>query len=420
MPLFVSYSSRDVAAVRAMVQDLQRARLEVWFDEELRGGDVWWDEILGRIRASEVFVFAVSDNSRASKACKAELQYARDLGMHIVPVQVGPLGAVRVIELANLQIIPYVDRSVDSVIDLVSVVQEKAAHPRTLPDVLPEPPPVPYAYLLRLSAEIEAPSLTIDQQADLVRQLREGLEDEQDEGVREDIRTLLRALRRRNDLTVRNAADIDRVLTPVADRAGAGASSAGGSSATSAAPTASAPSAAPSAPAASTTSTAPRPSTEQATRPTPAPAPAPSPSPSPSPQPSPSPATPRVPAGWYPDSGGSGMRYWDGTAWTDHRSPGAPTTGPTPAPRPAPVAMPNLPAPPRAPGQSNVLSIVAMVLGVLGVFFFLFGVAGIVCALVGRSKQEPRWQIGLWIAIGGTVVGFLVLIASSMNGQYYY
>jgi hypothetical protein len=32
--------------------------------------------------------------------------------------------------------------------------------------------------------------------------------------------------------------------------------------------------------------------------------------------------TPPTPAGWYPDPDGSrGQRYWDGSAWTEHRSP---------------------------------------------------------------------------------------------------
>lgn len=37
-----------------------------------------------------------------------------------------------------------------------------------------------------------------------------------------------------------------------------------------------------------------------------------------------------TPAGWYPDSERPGQqRYWDGTAWTEHRAPGAPSA-PTP------------------------------------------------------------------------------------------
>lgn len=35
--------------------------------------------------------------------------------------------------------------------------------------------------------------------------------------------------------------------------------------------------------------------------------------------------TPPTPAGWYPDPDGSGgQRYWDGSGWTEHRSPAAP------------------------------------------------------------------------------------------------
>ncbi len=36
-------------------------------------------------------------------------------------------------------------------------------------------------------------------------------------------------------------------------------------------------------------------------------------------------STEGVPANWYPDpSGGGGMRYWDGTAWTPHTAPPPP------------------------------------------------------------------------------------------------
>ena len=38
--------------------------------------------------------------------------------------------------------------------------------------------------------------------------------------------------------------------------------------------------------------------------------------------------TPPTPADWYPDpENPSGLRYWDGRAWTEHRAP-APTADP--------------------------------------------------------------------------------------------
>jgi hypothetical protein len=53
---------------------------------------------------------------------------------------------------------------------------------------------------------------------------------------------------------------------------------------------------------------------------------------------SPAVSTPPTPAGWYPDPDGSGgQRYWDGSVWTEHRSPAAyePTEPTAPAEPPA-------------------------------------------------------------------------------------
>lgn len=36
---------------------------------------------------------------------------------------------------------------------------------------------------------------------------------------------------------------------------------------------------------------------------------------------------PQIPAGWYSDPSGDGLRYWDGAAWTEHTH-----SAPTPAP----------------------------------------------------------------------------------------
>jgi hypothetical protein len=74
-----------------MVSDLQRARIQVWLDDDLGGGDAWWSEILQQIRGCTVFLFAASDNSLHSKPCRAELGYAQGLQLPILPVQIGEI-----------------------------------------------------------------------------------------------------------------------------------------------------------------------------------------------------------------------------------------------------------------------------------------------------------------------------------------
>ena len=88
---------------------------------------------------------------------------------------------------------------------------------------------------------------------------------------------------------------------------------------------------------------------------------------------SPAVTTPPTPAGWYPDPDGSGgQRYWDGSAWTEHRAPATPEPAapadehvgshraaepePTSEPEPGPTAVINLDSVPSAPSESSAPS----------------------------------------------------------------
>jgi hypothetical protein len=222
MRLFVSYSRKDEAKVHDLVADLERTPASVWHDRELRGGDPWWQDILRRIRECDVFLFALSDNSLASKPCLAELSYARKLGVPILPVQIAHVGKLRLTPVADIQVIDYRDRSLITGMALLDAVQESARQRGPLPEPLPEVPPVPFEYLFRLGSAIGAAQLAPDQQGDFIRQLRECLETEEDEAAREDARELLRALRRRPDITLRNARAVDELLTELDDDSAAG------------------------------------------------------------------------------------------------------------------------------------------------------------------------------------------------------
>jgi class 3 adenylate cyclase len=214
MKVFISYSRHDAAAVRSMVSDLQGARVQVWLDEEVGGGDAWWSEILRQIRECTVFLVALSDNSLQSKPCRAELGYAQELGLPILPVQIGEIGSYRDHPIFARQLIDYRGPASGTGFALMGALEQQAAYRSDLPDPLPEGPPIPYEYLQRLGAAIhDAAALTPSVQAHTLFELRNALAEEDDSTVVDDIHKLLRLLRRRSDVTYPVASEIDTILS---------------------------------------------------------------------------------------------------------------------------------------------------------------------------------------------------------------
>jgi serine/threonine kinase PknH len=216
MGLFVSYSSQDRSAIEPLTTALRRARQQLWFDEDLGGGEAWWNEILEQIRCCEVFIVALSNHSLESKPCQAELRYAQALQRPILPVRIGAVDSMRANPLAALQVIDYQNPTVDAGIQLVTAVHALAAQHRPLPSPLPDEPPVPFAYLMRLSTALAEQELDPRQQTHLLTELKSGLdEDGDDPTARSDIARLLRMLRDRSDVTYRTRTEIDNLLTSV-------------------------------------------------------------------------------------------------------------------------------------------------------------------------------------------------------------
>ncbi|MGH3925478.1 MAG: toll/interleukin-1 receptor domain-containing protein, partial [Pseudonocardiaceae bacterium] len=215
MTLFVSYTRSDKALVRALKDDLERIGRSVWFDHQIHGGERWWQEIIQRIQDAEVFLFALSKDSLRSPPCLAELGYAEQLGVPVVPVQVGHLENLR-FPLAEKQIVDYRERSAEAVIDLIAAVTDLSAQPRQLPNPLPTPPDIPFEYLYRIAARmINVQQIPPDDQDLLITELRRRLKTEEDEVARNDILLLLRELRARNEITVPHAAEIDEILSGI-------------------------------------------------------------------------------------------------------------------------------------------------------------------------------------------------------------
>jgi hypothetical protein len=213
MKVFICYSRHDEGAVRPLVADLQRARVQVWLDESLRGGDDWWTEILAQIRDCTVFLFALSDNSLASKPCRADVGYAEALSLPILPVQVGEVSSYRSNPIFSRQLIDYRKPDARTGMELIAALHALVADRKPLPDPLPTPPPIPYAYLQSSGAAINSPKdLSPSAQSKLVLELRTALSEEDDPIVRDAIRELLGAMRVRGDVTYRTLTEIDAAL----------------------------------------------------------------------------------------------------------------------------------------------------------------------------------------------------------------
>lgn len=211
--LFLSYSTRDRDQLDNLLSALRRADEGVWFDEQLGGGEVWWQQILEHIRGCEVFLFALSDNSLQSKPCLAELSYAQALGKPVLPIQIGPVESLRVTPLAAVEAIDFQTPTADSGIRLITAMQRARQRSEPLPSPLPEEPPVPFAYLMHLASTITGANLDPQHQADLLNDLRTAIDDSGDDSTtRRDITQLLHTLQGRSDLSGQTRTSVAELL----------------------------------------------------------------------------------------------------------------------------------------------------------------------------------------------------------------
>lgn len=214
MTLFVSYTRADETLVRVLKTDLDSLGRQVWLDHQIYGGQQWWQEIIRQIQDAEVFVFALSNDSWKSRPCRSELNYALQLGVPVVPVQVGLVESLA-ISIAKMQIIDYRRRSAETALALAKAVAEACAQARQLPDPLPDPPEMPFEYLIRISNDMEMQEISPKRQGEVIAELRQRLRTEDDDGARNDILKLLAQLRVRNELTVPHLAEIDEILSGI-------------------------------------------------------------------------------------------------------------------------------------------------------------------------------------------------------------
>jgi hypothetical protein len=208
--LFISYSRKDLAAALRLSGRLASAGYDVWFDQQLTGGQQWWDAILQAIRQADVFLFCLSTASLDSAACHQEYTYAQDLRRHILPVLVADGVDLRLLPEA-LQAIQVVDyRAVDD--GAWARLREALDHlgpSRPLPRPLPPSPAIPVSPLGQLKAQLDAPHLSLEEQATILHELKGLLADTQ---MSAEARQLLQQLARRRDALASIAFEADALL----------------------------------------------------------------------------------------------------------------------------------------------------------------------------------------------------------------
>ncbi|MCF6277196.1 MAG: SUMF1/EgtB/PvdO family nonheme iron enzyme [Anaerolineales bacterium] len=83
--IFLSYSWQDMLFIEELVQDLEKAGYDVWYDlTNIEGGSRWEQEIQKGINQSQVFALVVSSGSTRSEWVEQEFRFASKRGMKIV------------------------------------------------------------------------------------------------------------------------------------------------------------------------------------------------------------------------------------------------------------------------------------------------------------------------------------------------
>jgi hypothetical protein len=180
MKIFVSYSSQNRPAVKSLVADLVSLEHEVWFDQELSGGQVWWDTILDQMRACDLFIFALTAQAMKSEPCRLEYTYAYELNKPIIPVLLTNdvnIALLPVI-LQERQFVNYINQDKAALLALNNAIHSTPPAP-ALPDPLPDAPGIPISPLAALQEEVEKPSLTYESQIALFHRIKNYIDDAQ-------------------------------------------------------------------------------------------------------------------------------------------------------------------------------------------------------------------------------------------------
>jgi hypothetical protein len=198
--------------VEALAADLRRAGHDPFFDEQLTGGQPWWDRLLAEIEHCDAFIPGLSRAYVNSMPCRREADYAHVLAKPILPIMFESINPAECADyIAEAHCTWYAQHDTNLILDLMRAVMALPPAPE-LPDPMPVRPEIPVTYVaaaLRSARDRvdAARDLSRDEQRLLLSDVKALMEPSPDAA-----RDLLRVFRTRADLSFQVANEISALL----------------------------------------------------------------------------------------------------------------------------------------------------------------------------------------------------------------
>lgn len=127
--VFVSYSHRDREFVNQLIEELQKAGVNIWRDLDLLPGSNWAREIGKALAEADALLLVWSEDAAASAYINAELLTATEMNKPIIPIIVSSKqDSIQLpISLASLYVLDLRNLSLDSAIQKILKALPKSA-----------------------------------------------------------------------------------------------------------------------------------------------------------------------------------------------------------------------------------------------------------------------------------------------------
>jgi hypothetical protein len=180
--LFISYSSKDKPFVETLVPYIQKMDHDVYWDQDLIGGEVWWEKLLDEIQSRTHFIFIVSKDSLVSEYCKQEKNWAKSLKRNILCVKIDRNVENIDVQMAKIEQAQLIDGT-DVEIEELSRQIDKAIQQKMTAPAIPN------------QAHKDRPLCPIQWYSEILKRITEGIITSNDEQLATDIDELRNRVR---------------------------------------------------------------------------------------------------------------------------------------------------------------------------------------------------------------------------------